>query len=174
MRYYIIFLVLLFTGCTGIPDGIKPVKNFDVNRYLGKWYEIARLDHTFERGLQHITAEYSMREDGGIKVLNRGFKVASNRWNEAQGKAYFMGDSNTGHLKVSFFGPFYGAYIVFDLGKDYEYALVTSSDRSYFWLLSRTPIINQQLKESLLKRISVLGFQTQDLIFVEQLAEIKK
>ena len=174
MRYCIVFLFFLLTGCTGIPEGIKPVHDFEVNRYLGKWYEIARLDHSFERGLQNVTAEYSTREDGVIKVINRGFDTSSNSWNEAEGKAYFVEDSSTAYLKVSFFGPFYGAYIVFDLGNDYEYSLVTSSNKSYLWLLSRTPVIDAQLKEDLLKRMAALGFQTQALIFVEQSTEIDK
>jgi apolipoprotein D and lipocalin family protein len=152
----------------GIPEGIKPVKNFEVNRYLGKWYEIARLDHSFERGLEHVSAEYSVREDGGIKVINRGFNTLSNTWSEAEGKAYFVEANTEGYLKVSFFGPFYGAYIIFDLGLNYEYSLVTSSDRSYLWLLSRTPVINDALKNDLVSSMADLGFETTSLIFVEQ------
>ena len=132
MRYFIVVLAVFLTACTGIPDGIEPVRGFEADRYLGKWYEIARLDHSFERGMQRVTAEYSHRKDGGIKVINRGFDTASNTWNEAEGKAYFVEDSDTAYLKVSFFGPFYGSYIVFDLGKDYEYSLVTSSINPIF------------------------------------------
>ena len=121
MRIVILGVFLVVTGCVNIPDGIEPVGNFEVNRYLGKWHEIARLDHSFERGLTAVTAEYSKREDGGIKVINRGFNTASNTWKEAEGRAYFVEGSDMGYLKVSFFGPFFGAYIVFDLGNDYEY-----------------------------------------------------
>ncbi|MDF1643212.1 MAG: lipocalin family protein [Pseudomonadales bacterium] len=168
MRYLLIFLSILISGCIGIPEGIEPVRSFEINRYLGTWYEIARLDHSFERGLQNVTAEYSPRNDGGLKVINRGFDSSSKTWSEAEGKAYFVEDKTTGYLKVSFFGPFYGSYIIFDLGQNYEYSLVTSTDKSYLWLLSRTPVIDETLKQRLLKRMTKLGFDTQALIFVEQ------
>jgi len=171
MRFFMLTFVLVLTSCVGIPEGIAPVQNFEVNRYLGKWYEVARLDHSFERGLEQVSAEYSLRKDGGIKVINRGFNTISNTWREAEGKAYFVEESTDGYLKVSFFGPFYGAYIIFDLGLDYEYSLVTSNDRSYLWLLSRTPIINDALKNDLVSRMADLGFETSSLIFVEQLKE---
>ena len=168
MRYFAIFILLFLAGCVGIPEGIEPVRGFEVNRYLGKWYEVARLDHSFERGLENVSAEYSPRKDGGIKVINRGFNSSSGTWNEAEGKAYFVEDNRTGYLKVSFFGPFYGSYIVFDLGSNYEYSLVTSSDRSYLWLLSRTPVIDDALMADLVSRMADLGFETEALIFVDQ------
>lgn len=168
MRYFLIGLVVLISGCVSVPDDIQPVKSFQAERYLGTWYEIARLDHSFERGLQQITAQYSMREDGGIKVINRGFKEAQQEWNEAEGKAYFVEDEQTGYLKVSFFGPFYGAYIVFDLGEDYEYSLVTSTSKSYLWLLSRTPNLDKDKQQRLIQRMTELGFATDELIFVDQ------
>lgn len=171
MRYVLMFLFVFLTGCTGIPKGIEPVQNFDSRRYLGKWYEIARLDHSFERGLQQVSAEYTLREDGGIKVLNRGFNTAKNKWEDAEGKAYFVEDSNQGYLKVSFFGPFYGAYVIFDLGKNYEYSLITSHNRDFLWLLSRTPTIDETLKKELLAKMESRGFKTQDLIFVDQSGE---
>jgi len=169
MRYLLIALLLALTGCVGVPDGINPIKNLDSQRYLGNWYEIARLDHSFERGLEQVTANYSMRQDGGIKVINRGFDTVSKQWQEAEGKAYFVGDNNFGHLKVSFFGPFYGSYIIFDLDKEYQYSLVTGSNRSYLWLLSRTPQLDNKLKNKLISQLTQLGFQTEDLIFVKQL-----
>lgn len=172
MRYLMVGLCLLISGCVSVPDDIQPVKNFQAQRYLGTWYEIARLDHSFERGLQQVTAQYSMRDDGGIKVINRGFKEAKQEWSEAEGKAYFVEDNSTGYLKVSFFGPFYGAYIVFDLGKDYEYSLVTSSNKSYLWLLSRTPTLDQDQQQRLIKRMTELGFATDKLIFVDQSANL--
>ena len=168
MRFFLMVIIIFVSGCVSIPDGIEPVKDFQSNRYLGQWYEIARLDHSFERGLEQVTATYSIREDGGIKVTNRGFDTASQQWQEAEGKAYFVGESNEGHLKVSFFGPFYGSYIIFDLGKDYEYSLITSSKRSYLWLLSRTPVIDENLKVDLINKMTALGFNTKDLIFVKQ------
>lgn len=172
MRYFLIGFILLLSGCVSIPEGIEPVKNFQAERYLGTWYEIARLDHSFERGMQQVTAEYSLRDDGGIKVINRGFKAAKQEWAEAEGKAYFVEDQQTGYLKVSFFGPFYGAYIIFDLGENYEYSLVTSSNRSYLWLLARTPQIDEAQQQRLLKRMAELGFASDQLIFVEHAQQV--
>lgn len=168
MRFLLIVLVVFLSACVSVPDGIEPVKNFQSNRYLGQWYEIARLDHSFERGLEKVTAAYSMREDGGIKVINRGYDTSSQKWQEAEGKAYFVGGKTEGHLKVSFFGPFYGSYIIFDLGNDYEYSLITSNNRSYLWLLSRTPVIDDKLKVDLINKMAKLGFNTNELIFVKQ------
>lgn len=104
---------------------VEPVNNFDLEPYLGKWYEIARLDHSFERGLSNVTAEYQVREGGGVKVINRGYSEEERQWSEAEGKAYFVEDKTVGHLKVSFFGPIYSSYIVFELGENYDYAFVS-------------------------------------------------
>ena len=170
MRIICVFLIfLLAAGCTGLPEGIEPVKGFELDRYLGKWYEIARLDHSFERGLKMVTAEYSMRPDGGIKVLNKGYSTEDKKWKEAEGKAYFVREKDEGYLKVSFFGPFYGSYVIFELDKEeYQYAFVTSASKSYLWLLSRTPEVSQKLIEQFEKRAKKLGFKTDELIYVEQ------
>jgi len=160
---------LILSGCLGMPDNVTPVDKFDINQYLGKWYEIARLDHSFERGLNKVTAEYSMRDDGGVKVINRGFSAKDNEWDEAEGKAYFVKDQTQGYLKVSFFGPFYGSYIVFELDKEnYQYAFVAGPNTSYLWLLSRTPTVSEELKDRFIKKAKTLGFNTNELIFVEQ------
>jgi apolipoprotein D and lipocalin family protein len=165
----LLLLSALLSGCTGMPTGVKPVEDFDVHRYLGKWYEIARLDHSFERGLSKVTAEYSLREDGGVKVVNRGFSSKDNEWDEAEGKAYFVGPENEGFLKVSFFGPFYGSYIVFELDKEnYEYSFISGPDTSYLWLLSRSPSVSDDVLERFMTQVSELGFDTESLIFVEQ------
>jgi apolipoprotein D and lipocalin family protein len=159
----------LQSGCSGAPDGVDAVTGFELNRYLGTWYEIARLDHRFERGLTHITAEYSMRSDGGVQVINKGFNVDATEWDEATGKAYFTGDANVGQLKVSFFGPFYGGYNVIELDKvDYQYSLVAGPDRDYLWLLSRTPSLDPATVKKLVSKAADLGFATDDLIFVDQ------
>ena len=160
-------LALLLAGCTGKPDGVVPVKGFDLDRYLGTWYEIARLDHSFERGLNNISANYTLREDGGVRVLNRGFSVKKNEWNEADGKAYFVGSPDQGHLKVSFFGPFYGSYIVFELDDEYQYAFVSGPNTSYLWLLARTPKVDQTVIDHFIDRASSLGFETDQLIYVD-------
>jgi apolipoprotein D and lipocalin family protein len=159
--------VMLLFGCLGTPELVKPVTDFDANKYLGKWYEIARLDHSFERGLEQVSAEYSLRDGGGIRVLNSGLK--DKKWKEAEGKAFFVGEENVGYLKVSFFGPFYGSYIVFDLDKEnYQYAFVCGSNTSYLWFMSRTPTVNDELKDKFIKQAKGLGFDTDALIWVKQ------
>jgi len=160
-------LVLLLTACTGIPEDVSPVTDFDIHRYLGTWYEIARLDHSFEQGLQHVTAEYSLRNDGGIRVVNHGFNTDNKRWERAEGKAYFIGPEDVGRLKVSFFGPFYGAYNIIDLDKgDYRYALVCGPDKSYLWILAREPVLDKSTIDHLLTIASTANFDTSRLIFV--------
>ncbi len=158
---------LVLIGCVGIPQNVTPVSNFVLEKYLGKWYEIARLDHSFERGLTHVTAEYSLRKDGGVRVVNRGYSEKDAKWKEAEGKAKFVKQPDQGYLKVSFFGPFYGSYIIFDLDHErYQYSLVCSSDKSYLWILARSPEIDDDLKKVLIGRAATLGFDTNKLIFV--------
>ena len=163
-----VLLVVLLTGCTSAPKGIEPVQEFELSKYLGTWYEIARLDHSFERGLSNVTAEYSLRKDGGVRVINRGYSAEEGKWEQAEGKAYFVEDSDTGHLKVSFFGPFYGAYVVFNLDEDYQQSFVSGPDRSYLWFLSRTPTVSDADKQRFIQAARVKGFGTDELIFVEQ------
>ena len=166
MKKLSLLLTLLFTGCVGIPENVKPVDNFNVHSYLGKWYEIARLDHSFERCLTRVTAEYALREDGGLKVTNRGYSAKDDRWKEAVGKAFFVEEPSKGYLKVSFFGPFYGSYVIIDLDKDYRYSLVCGPDTSYLWILSRTPEMQAEVKDRLIRKAAALGFDTSRLIYV--------
>lgn len=150
-----------------MPLRVAPVEDFDINRYLGKWYEIARLDHSFERGLEKITAEYSIRDDGGVTVINRGYSLEKKEWKEAKGRAYFVDDRNKGYLKVSFFGPFYGSYVIFELDREgYEYAFVCGPNTSYLWLLARTPYVEDEIIEQFEQTAKQLGFDTSKLIFV--------
>ena len=159
---------LLLCGCVRIPEGVIPVDRFQVDRYLGKWFEIARLDHSFERGLTHVSAQYSMRDDGGVKVLNRGYSAKENTWKQVEGKAYFVQAPDIGYLKVSFFGPFYGAYVIFDLDREhYRYALVCGPEKSYLWILSRTPHMEIDQRDTLVSKAAALGFDTEKLIFVD-------
>jgi len=168
MRKISIVFVLFLVGCVGIPQNVKPVDNFQLERYLGKWYEIARLDHSFERGLTRISAVYSLRDDGGVRVLNSGYSEKEKAWKTAEGKAYFVQGTDQGFLKVSFFGPFYGSYIVFELDHaNYQYALVCGPDKSYFWILARTPEIESKLKDRLIAKAAETGFDTGKLIFVD-------
>ena len=172
-KFSILFSFLLVAGCTGVPDGLTPVNNLDLDRYLGKWYEIARLDHGFERGLTHVTAEYSKREDAGIKVVNRGYDTEKQQWKEAVGKAYPVAEPTEGRLKVSFFGPFYGGYNIIELDDEkYRYSLVSGPSRSYLWILSRDPQMSPVIYSRLVKRASELGFDTSKLIYVDQSREM--
>jgi apolipoprotein D and lipocalin family protein len=167
MKKLLTVYVLLLAGCVGIPNNVSPVDNFKLGKYLGKWYEIARLDHSFERGLTQVTAYYSLQADGGVRVLNRGYSVEKKSWKEAEGKAYFVKGTDQGYLKVSFFGPFYGSYIVFGLDHDkYQYSLVSGPDKSYLWILARNPIMDEEIKNKLIKMASASGFDTRKLIFV--------
>ncbi len=168
MKSFWLLLVFLLTGCTGLPDNVKPVSGFQAERYLGKWYEIARLDHSFERGMSRVTAEYTTRKDGGIDVLNRGYLADEKKWKEARGKAYFVESPDVGHLKVSFFGPFYGAYGIFELdAQNYQYAMISGPDKSYLWLLARSPVLDAATQQRLVARAAALGFDTSQLIFVK-------
>ena len=171
MKRIIIMLLmfLMLAGCAGSPSGIQVVRNFDINRYRGKWYEIARLDHSFERGLSNVSAHYTLRDDGGIDVLNKGFNKRRGSWKQAKGRAYFVKDKTVGKLKVSFFRPFYGGYNVIDLDhENYSYALVCGPDRSYLWILARDKTLARPLLDKLLEKAKNLGFEVDKLIFVEQ------
>jgi len=165
MKNMLIVLAMLLSGCVGKPENITPVDKFETSRYLGKWYEIARLDHSFERGLNQVSADYSLRDDGGLKVVNRGYKAATSEWKESVGKAYFVGQNDVGYLKVSFFGPFYGSYIVFDLDQDYQHSMISGPDKSYLWILSRTPKMDDATKKRLVAKAQALGFDTAKLIY---------
>jgi apolipoprotein D and lipocalin family protein len=161
-------LAFLLTGCVGIPKGVKPVENFSLDRYLGRWYEIARLDHSFERGLNSVSAEYTMRPDGGVRVLNRGYSVKQQAWKSAVGKAFFVNDPDQGYLKVSFFGPFYGSYVIFELDeRDYQYSVVCGPNKSYLWILARKPEVDAAVRQRLVSRAAALGFDTTKLLFIE-------
>lgn len=166
MRYLWIAVCYFLSGCLAVPDGIEPIDNFELNRYLGDWYEIARLDHSFERGLEAVKAEYSLRDDGGIRVINSGRDSKSQVAQQAEGRAYFVEEPNLGHLKVSFFGPFFGSYVIFELDENYQYAFIAGNNRDYLWLLARTPEVSEELIDQFISRASLLGFDTSQLIFV--------
>ena len=165
----LVSLCVLAAGCAGIPEGIEAVEGFELGRYLGRWYEIARLDHSFERGLTNVTATYARRDDGGVAVRNRGFDPKKNGWRDAEGRAYFLDDASVGRFKVTFFWPFYGGYNIFHLDKDrYQYALVCGNDRSYLWVLCRVKKPGKELMEKLLSVARQKGFDVSKLIFVSQ------
>lgn len=171
MKQWLLPLCLWLSACTGVPENVEPVQGFELDRYLGKWYEIARLDHSFERGLSHVTAEYSLNEDGTVRVVNRGFSMGEGEWQEAVGKARFAGDPGTAHLEVSFFGPFYSSYVVAALDDDYRFALVVGYNRDYLWILARKKEIPQAELAQLLQKARELGYDTDQLIFVDHSGE---
>ncbi len=161
---------LMLTACLGMPKQVQPIHNFQLDRYLGTWYEIARLDHSFERGLNQISANYSLLPNGQVRVLNRGYSEQKKTWKEIEGKAAFVETPNIGHLKVSFFGPFYSSYVITDLDESYQYALISGYNHSYLWILSRQPQIPDTVKNRLIAKAQSLGFDTTQLIFVQHTA----
>lgn len=169
MKRIYFLLILILSGCTGVAPGLLPVSNFDADRYLGQWYEIARLDHSFERGLSQVTANYSAKADGGITVVNKGYSAIDKNWDSATGKAYFVNESNEGHLKVSFFGPFYGSYVVFYIDDvDYQYAYVGSYNKDYLWFLSREKTVSTDQKQHFIEMTKAKGYATESIIWVDQ------
>jgi apolipoprotein D and lipocalin family protein len=157
----------------GLPARVNAVNPVQPERYLGQWHEIARLDHWYERGLVKVSASYSTLPDGGIRVLNRGYDPVSQVWKAKEGKAYFVDPANndgsrTGKLKVSFFPPFYAAYNIIDLDKNYSYALVSGNDFDTLWILSRKPQLPEATLQQLLSKAQKLGFDTGKLIYPDK------
>jgi apolipoprotein D and lipocalin family protein len=175
-RWFLLVLLMtgLLSGCTVTPKGVTPVQGFQAERYLGTWYEIARLDHSFERGLVDVSARYQRRADGGIDVLNTGYNPDKQAWKEAKGRAYFIDTPQTGSLKVSFFGPFYGAYHVMALDPDYRWAMVAGPSHDYLWILSRTPSLPEEVIAELLQTARQAGFDLGPLIRVSQQQALQK
>ena len=166
---YLSFSLLILTAlsaCTGMPDGVEPVTGFDKSRYLGTWHEIARLDHSFERDLVDVKAEYSLRDDGAVRVINSGTDSTTGERKVAEGHAKFVGDDGTAHLKVSFFGPFYGSYIVFELDPEYRYAFVAGYNTNYLWLLARETNISEDTRKRFTDRARALGFAVDNLVWL--------
>ncbi|TCV90581.1 lipocalin family protein [Sulfurirhabdus autotrophica] len=168
MKWFWLVLVIVLSGCSGVPEGLHPVSGFNINQYLGRWYEIARLDHSFERGLVNVMADYRKLPDGRVEVLNRGFSPVKNAWQDAKGVARFQGASDIGSLEVSFFWPFYGAYNVLVLDPAYRYAMVAGPNRGYLWILARESRLDQATLDRLVAKAKALGFATDSLIYVEQ------
>jgi apolipoprotein D and lipocalin family protein len=153
----------------GTPNYLaESVRDFRLESYLGTWYELARMDHRFERGMSHVTATYSMKSNGKVKVLNKGYVKSKSKWKSASGFAKFMETPDVGALKVTFFWPFFGGYHIVELADDYSYALIAGDSNKYLWILSRTPTLPEQVYTKLLTRARNLGFNTDELIFVDQ------
>lgn len=160
-------IIFGFSSCSTIPKGVVAVQPFVKENYLGKWYEIARIDFKYEKDLNNTTAEYSLNTDGTIKVVNKGYNTKKEKWQEAVGKAKFVGDDNLAMLKVSFFGPFYSGYNVIALDADYNHALIAGESHKYLWILSREPSIPDEVKQKYLKVAQDFGYNTSDLLWVE-------
>jgi apolipoprotein D and lipocalin family protein len=160
-------VALTLHSCASIPKGAVAVKPFDKDKYLGKWYEIARLDFRFEKNLSEVTATYSLRENGLINVDNKGYDDRKDIWKNSIGKAKFAGPNDEGKLKVSFFGPFYAPYNVIAIDKDYQYALVAGKNLDYLWILSRTPVIPAAIRTAYLKQAQSLGYNIYKLVWTK-------
>lgn len=159
------WLLLCLSALLGYATELPTVSSVDLARYLGRWYEIARFDHRFERGCSDVEAFYTLREDGMIGVVNRCHLHAENRTKEANGRAYIVDETSNAKLKVTFFWPFYGNYWIIDLAEDYRYAVVSEPSKEYFWILSRTPVMAQEDLDHILSSASTLGFDTSKLIW---------
>lgn len=162
-------LATFFLSCNSqsIPPKAKAVTNFEVDKYLGNWYEIARIDFKHEKNLDNTTANYAKNDDGSIKVVNKGYNFVKNKWEEAHAKAKFRGDENIAELKVSFFGPFYSGYNVIALDENYQYALVAGKDLDNLWILAREKTIPDDVKENYLAIAQEVGYDTNRLIWIK-------
>lgn len=149
-----------------VPKRLMTVKPFDLQKYLGKWYEIARLDYKWERHLDNVTATYTLKENGDVRVDNKGYDFIKEKWEESIGKAKFVDDPQEGRLKVSFFGPFYSGYNVIAIDENYKYALVVGESTKYLWILSREKTIPEEIKQDYLQKARALGYKTEELIWV--------
>lgn len=162
-----ISIMLSSLSCATIPKGVEAVTPFNKERFLGKWYEIARIDFRFERDLNNTTAEYSLKSDGTIKVENRGYNTKKEKWEQAIGKAKFVGNDNIAMLKVSFFGPFYSGYNVLAIDPEYKYALIGGSSYKYLWILSRDKSIPEEVKSRYVKFATQLGYHASELLWID-------
>ena len=166
MRFLATLVLFIMGGCTRIPSGLVPVQSLDLDQYLGKWYEIARLDHSFERGMHKVTAQYTLLDDGTIQVINRGYLVEEKRWKQAEGRAKFATTPDQGHLKVSFWGPFYSSYVILYVDDLYQHAMICGPTKEYFWLLAREPVMEDEQRRRLVEKAASMGFEVDNLIYV--------
>ena len=160
-------IAALLSSCASMPKNSKPIQNFDINKYLGTWYEIARFDFRFEKDLDNVMAQYSLNDNQNVIVINSGYNFKKEKWVFAKGVAKFRGNKNSATLKVSFFGPFYSGYNVIALDENYKYALVAGKSLKYLWILSREKSIPENIRSNYLKIAQEVGFDTSKLIWVE-------
>ena len=159
--------VLFITGCATKNPNIKSIPKLDLNRYLGSWYEIARFEHSFEKGCKNVKATYLLKDDDKIEVVNSCTDITTNKKREAVGEAIRVDNTNS-KLKVSFFWPFYGDYWVIILADDYSYAVVSEPTQKYLWILSREKTLEKEILKNILNKLKELDFDTSKLIFTIQ------
>jgi apolipoprotein D and lipocalin family protein len=143
---------------------LSTVPHVDLTRYMGVWHEIARIDHSFQKGCIKSSATYSLLPDGEVEVINRCVNEKDGRLREAKGRAWSVDPESNARLKVSFFWPFRGDYWIVDLGKEYEYAVVGAPNRQYLWILARQPVIDESVYKGILERLATQGFPVDQLV----------
>lgn len=163
----ILGLIILNSCSAGIPKGATAVTHFNADKYLGKWYEIARFDYRFEKNMDNVTATYSQNSKGTIRVDNKGYDYIKKEWKESIGEAKFVKDKTEARLKVSFFKPIWAGYNVIDIDENYQYALIAGSSLKYIWILSRTKEIPESIKQRFLEKAKRIGYNTDELIWVK-------
>ena len=169
IRPFIIFFLPLLTFFGFAPKrGLPTVKEVDLEKYAGTWYEIARLPNSFERGLSSVTATYNLKNNGKIQVINRGYKDSTRKWKEIKGRARQPDASYPGRLKVTFFWPFAGDYYIIELDQDYKYALVGAPSSDFLWILAREPKLEKDTYKSLIEKARKLGFPVDQMEMVDQ------
>ncbi|MEO9655392.1 lipocalin family protein [Marinomonas sp.] len=167
MKWLVYVMTFGLIACSSQSNRLDPIQEQKIQPFLGTWYEIVRQDHAFEEGLTNVTATYSLQKDDTITVLNKGYSALDRDWREARGKASYVASSNAGHLKVSFFGPFYGAYVIFELdSRNPQYATIAGPNKEFFWLLSRRPQMPVGDQQRILREAMSLGFSMDKLVQV--------
>lgn len=168
--FFILFLILGICSCSTAENNKNidnsTVKSLDITRFMGKWYEIARYEHRFEKGMSHVTATYTLKEDGRIEVLNEG--ISNGERKEAKGRAKQPDPNDPGKLKVSFFLWFYSDYYILELDKDYKYVVIGSSSDKYLWIMSREKTLPNDIISKLLNNLQQRGYDTMKLLFIDQ------
>lgn len=159
--------IKLLSSCSSIPKNARAVENFNADRYLGSWYEIARFNYRFEKNLDNVAARYSSKNSLEIKVVNSGYNFKKEKWTSTTGTAKFAKDKSIGELKVTFFKPFYAGYNVVAIDKDYKYALVAGRNLSYLWILSREKTMPEEIKNQYLEKAKEIGYDVSKLVWVK-------
>ncbi|RBQ32104.1 hypothetical protein CRU92_04860 [Arcobacter sp. FW59] len=163
----LVFISIFFVSCSAKQSDLKTVNSVDLQRYIGSWYEIARYEHYFQKDCKNVKANYTLRDDNKINVVNSCTKITTNEYKEAKAIAYSIDDTNS-KLKVSFFRPFYADYWILELDEDYKYAIIGTPSKEYLWIISREKYMNDEILNKLLQKITILGFDKSKLIYTIQ------